>query len=352
MTAKITKNDNATVTIEGEIAAEKLEGHRDASIKHLGANIKIDGFREGHVPEKILIEHIGEYALLQEMAHRALAEHYPLLVVEHKIDAIGRPEVAVTKLAAGNPLGFKITTAVMPVVELPDYKALAKEALASVGNEPEKVSEEDINKVIEELLKEKSAAAKAPADKQKADEPEAKLEMTDELAKTFGPFETAAALRAKIREGMEADKVRQHGEKKRLAIMDSIMNDTKVVIPDVLIDAELNKLMAQMSHDIERMGMKHEDYLKAIGKTDEELRKEFRPDALKRAKSQLILNSIASKEDIKPDPKELEHEVNHLLEHHMPKGATIGERERESATIYVETIMINQKVLEFLESAA
>lgn len=339
MTMKITKNDNATVTFEGELPAEHLEKHRSASIKHLGSNIKIDGFREGHVPEAMVVERIGEYALLQEMAQRALSEHYPLLVVEHKIDAIGRPDVEITKLATGNPLGFKITTAILPTVELPDYVKLAKEASASVAKEPEVVGEEEIDKVISELLKEK----------RKADASEETPVMTDELAKTFGPFETVAALRAKIREGMEADKKRQHGEKKRLAIMESIMNATTIVIPDILIDAELNKLMAQMLQDIERMGMKHEDYLKAIGKTDEELRKEFRPDAEKRAKSQMILNAIASKENIKPDQKELEHEVEHLLSHHMPKGATIGERERESATIYVETIMINQKVLEFLE---
>ena len=340
MTTKLITNDNATVTIEGELPAEHLEKHRASSIKHLGANVKIDGFREGHVPEAMVIEHIGEYALLQEMAQRALSEHYPLLVVEHKIDAIGRPDVAITKLASGNPLGFRITTAVLPTVDLPDYVKIAKEAVAKVPKEPEAVTEEDIDKVIAELLKEKAkagASEEAPV-------------MTDEIAKTFGPFENVAGLRAKIREGMEADKKHKHGEQKRLAIMESIMSATTIVIPDVLIDAELNKLMAQMSQDIERMGMKHEDYLKAIGKTDEDLRKEFRPDADKRAKSQLILNAIASKEDIKPDPAALKHEVDHLLEHHMPKGATIGERERESATIYVETIMINQKVLEFLEN--
>ncbi|MEK7606416.1 MAG: trigger factor [Patescibacteria group bacterium] len=351
--ANITTNNNATVTIEGELPHEALKKHRAASLKHLGSKVKIDGFREGHIPENILIDRIGEYTLLQEMAERALSEHYPLLLVEHKIDAIGRPDISVTKLAAGNPLGFKITTAVMPVVELPDYATLAKDAAKKIGNEPDLVTEEDIDKVVGQLLAEKQKAesekTNPPAGGQKTENKEELTKMTDDVAKTFGPFENVQQLRAKIREGMEADKKRQHIEKKRVEIMEVIMNETKVVIPDVLIDAELNKLMAQISHDVEHMGMKHEDYLKAIGKTDEDLRKEFRPDAEKRAKSQLVLNAIASKENIKPDQKELDHEVEHLLSHHMPKGASVGERERQSATIYVETLMTNQKVLEFLE---
>ena len=348
---QVTKNDNATVTIEGELPEEALLKHREASLKSLGANMKMDGFREGHIPENILIERVGEYSLLQEMAQRALAEHYPLLLVEHKIDAIGRPDVSVTKLAAGNPLGFTITTAILPTVELPDYTTIAKEALAKEPKEAEAVSEEDIDKVIAQLLAEKSSAEKPATDEQKSDDAKkVPMVMTDEIAKTFGPFENVAALRAKIKEGMTADKARQYAEKKRLAVMDAIMDATKITIPDILIDAELNKLMTQFSYDIERMGMKREDYLKALGKTEEDMRTEFRPDAEKRAKSQLILNAVAAKENIKPDQKEVEHEVEHLLSHHMPKNVKPGDKERESATIYVETLMTNQRTLEFLEN--
>ncbi len=344
----VTTNDNSTVTLEGELPTEALEKHRGASIKNLGASIKMDGFREGHVPENLLIERIGEYSLLQEMAQRALAEHYPLLLVEHKIDAIGRPEVAVTKLASGNPLGFRITTAILPKVELPDYTGIAKGAIAKEPKEAEAVTEEDIDKVITQLLEEKNKAENKEQ-KTEGETKEPELVMTDEIAKTFGPFENTAGLRAKIKEGMSADKVRQLAEKKRLAVMDAIMNATKITVPDILIDAELNKLMTQFAYDIERMGMKREDYMKTLGKTEDEMRNEFRPDAEKRAKSQLILNAVATKENIVPDAKEVAHEVEHLLSHHMPKNVKPGDKERESATIYVTTLMTNQKVLEFLE---
>lgn len=343
METKITKNDNATVTFEGEIPADTLTKHRGSAIKKLGALVKVDGFREGHVPENILAEKIGEGAILEEMANRALSEHYPLLLAEHKIDAIGRPEVVVTKLALGNPLGFKITTAILPEIKLPDYKELAKNSLQNVDTKPEAVQEEDIDTVVVQLLQEKQKAA---GTEQKTDGVLPKAEdLTDDIAKTFGPFEKKEQLREKIKEGMEAERMRAHVEKKRSALLDAILAKTNLSIPDILVDAELGKLMAQFSYDIERMGMKKEQYLEALKKTEDDLRKDFRPDAEKRAKIQLILNQIALAENIKPDPAQVKKEVAHLLSHHKDAN-------RESAEIYIATLLVNQKVLEFLEQQA
>lgn len=344
METKITHNKNGTVTFEGEIPSEGLTKHRGAALKKLGAAVKVDGFREGHVPENILAEHVGDGALLEEMANRALSEHYPLLLAEHKIDAIGRPEVTVTKLAVGNPLGFKITTAILPKVELPDYKALAQSALKKVSDKPEDVKDADIDQVVVQLLQEKNKAD----GKEEKEAPKAS-DMTDDVAKTYGPFETTAELRDKIKEGMEAERMRAVLEKKRAAMLDAILAKTKLTLPDVLIDAELNKLLAQFSYDIERMGMKKEQYLEAIKKTEDDLRKDFRPDAEKRAKTQLILNQIAIAENIKPDAAAVKKEVDHLLSHHAPHAGHDEAQERQSAEIYVTTILMNQSVLEFLE---
>lgn len=63
--------------------------------------------------------------ILETMTELALRDLYPKILEGEKIDAIGRPRIEITKLAAGSPLGFKITTAVYPKFALPDYRALA-----------------------------------------------------------------------------------------------------------------------------------------------------------------------------------------------------------------------------------
>ncbi len=347
---KVTKNDDSTVTIEGEIAAEHLEKHRPTALKKLGEEISVDGFRKGHVPEDMLVKHVGEYTLLEEMANRALSEQYPALLIEHKIDAIGRPDVSVTKLAAGNPLGFKITTAVTPKIDLADYKSTAKEAAAKNPVVDVTVDDAEVTTFIDNLLKQR-----ANADKKEGAELEAgsgKLELTDEIAKTFGPFENAEAMRTKVKEGMSLDKKREAQEKRRLAILEALVEKTPFPVPAIVIDAELGKLMMQFKMDLERMGVKPADYFAKLGKSEDDLAKDMRPDAEKRARIQLILNEVALTEQIFPSKAEIEKEVEHIFENHEPHDGHSEADERERATIYITTVLTNEKVLRFLEGSS
>ena len=125
--------ENSEIEIKAEIPEKIISKYRDRAIKSLGKNVKIDGFREGHIPENILISKIGEQAILEEQAQMALADVYPVIIQNEKLNVIGRPEVTVTKIAPKNPIEFKIRTAVMPDIKLPDYKKIAsKIELASL----------------------------------------------------------------------------------------------------------------------------------------------------------------------------------------------------------------------------
>ena len=86
------------VKISGEIPYEELAVERESAIKALGSNVNLDGFRKGHVPTAVLEKHIGEMAILTEMAERAISHMYPHILEEHKIDAIGYPKLKSRKL--------------------------------------------------------------------------------------------------------------------------------------------------------------------------------------------------------------------------------------------------------------
>lgn len=347
ITSTITRNDDSTVTIEGEIAAADFDKHKDAALKALGSEVTVDGFRKGHVPADILAKHVGEHALLHEMAERALAAHYGALLTEHELDVIGRPEVTITKLGHGNPLGFKLTTAVLPKIELPDYKTLAAQAVKDKAAEAPVVTDEDVETFITNLLRDRAKGMKA-----EGDEAPTAPELTDDIAKSFGDFKGASDMRAKVKDGMMLDKQRAAREERRMAVIDALVAATKLAIPPLLIEAELDKIMAQFEHDLSRMGLTPKDYLEKIGKDAAAMRTDFRPDAEKRAKIQLILNEIAIKESLMPTKAEVEKEVDHLLAHHPPHEGHDEAHEREGAAIYVTTILTNEKVLRFLEEQA
>ena len=124
--------------------------------------------------------------------------------------------------------------------------------------------------------------------------------------------------------------------------MEELVKNTKIELPEILIESEVEKSLAQMKDDVERMGAKFEEYLTQTKKTSEDLKKDLHESSEKKAKIQLIFNKIAEAEKITPDPDILENEVKTVLEHY-PKASEINAR------VYVATILLNQKVLDLLE---
>jgi len=389
---KITQEENSQVKIEGEIPFEELQKHRAKAIAEYGKNMEIDGFRKGHVPEAEIVKRVGEMAILSEMAERAIAQAYPKACEHHKIDAIGHPQVAVTKIAENNPLGFTITVAVMPEIELPDYKQIAAEvnkdkASAEVTDEEIETQTKDIlrQKIayerMQDLAKKKEEAEANEKDLGETtelptpetvekeththedgtvhegpahDEPEVKAvtdeeipELTDELVKTLGEpgqFESVEDFKGKIKEHLTIEKEKEVHAAHRAKITDRIIEVTTMELPQVLIDSEIEQMFAQMNEDLTRANLNMDDYLGHIKKTKEDLATEWKPAAEKRAKLQLVLNEIAKKEETKPDQAQLDEQVDQLLEQYK-------DADEARVRVYVASVMTNEAVMKSLENA-
>tara|TARA_B100001989_G_C24509803_1_gene449748 strand:- start:17 stop:1171 length:1155 start_codon:yes stop_codon:yes gene_type:complete len=369
----VEKLDGSQVKISGELPYAELESEKKAALVALGKNVELDGFRKGNVPTPVLEKHLGEMAILGEMAERAIAHSYPHVVEAHELEVIGQPQIEVKKLAPNNPLEFSITVAVVPKFELPDYNAVAKEVNA---NRPsDEVTDEELEEKIKEIQKQKRAYERMQELAQKnADKPEAaegdlptpetvekadegptaeeleKMplpELTDEYVKTLGQpgqFETVDDFKSKLREHLETEKQQQNVAKHRADITDGIIDKTDINLPQILIDSEINQMFAQMEEDIKRSDLKMEDYLAHIKKTRDDLKQEWMPAAEKRAKLQLVLNEIAKKEEITPDKDAVEAQTQELLER-------FKDADKHRVQLYVASVLLNEAVMKSLEEA-
>ncbi len=129
----------------------------------------------------------------------------------------------------------------------------------------------------------------------------------------------------------------------RAKITDAIIDQTLVTLPQVMIDAELNQMFAQMESDLTRAQLKIDDYLEHIKKTRDDLKKEWTPSAEKRAKLQLVLNEIAEKESITPSAGAVDSQVSALLEQYK-------DADEARVRIYVTSMLQNEEVMKKLES--
>jgi len=340
---------DSEVEIVGEIPSDAFEAYRTKAVNKLSANVTVPGFRKGNVPDAVLAKKIGEMPILEEMAEQAISEAYPKILSMHKIDAIGRPAVNITKIAKGSPLGFSIKTAVMPEVKLSDYKAAAREEMQK--KEEITLTEKEVEDVIAEIRKqrahvvthaeEEGVSADAASDSE-AKEAAALPEFNDEFVKTLGDFKDVEDFKKKLRENMIKEKETKAAQKKRMAVMKKIITDSDIELPDVIVQSELDKMMAQFRADIARMGLKFDEYLKHIKKTEDDLRGEWTTDAKERSKVQLALHKIAAEEQIAAPEEKVNEEVQKLLEHYKDASP-------ERARDYVATILTNEAVFAWLE---
>ncbi len=347
MSHTIKKLEKSRIEIEGELAVDIFEGYRARALEHLGAHIEVDGFRKGHIPVSVLTKHISENMLLEEMAEMALGEHYPKILEDENLDAIGRPQIAITKLAVGNPLGFKITFDTLPKITLPLYKKIAEET------RKEKIDIEVTEKDVEEtLLQIRRMRAHEDLHKEGGHSPddhshepikdENLPEFNDDFVKTLGMFENVDDFKNKLKENISKEKERESKSTMRLKIAEALLEKTSMDVPQILIDSEIEKMMFRLKTDVENAGIVFPEYLKSISKTEDDIKKEWEADAIKKASLELMIFEIAKEEKMKLDEKEIETEVKAVLLHYP--GA-----DKMRAQAYVEQVLMHEKVFSLLE---
>jgi len=338
--------------IIGVITAEKMSLMREKALKKLKESMELPGFRKGNVPNSIVIQKVGEGTLLEETAEIALSEEYPNILEEHKIDAIGRPEIQITKIGVGSDLEFKIKTSLMPEVKLTDYKEIAKSVSSAdspMRREKLEVTEKEIDDVIENI-RQNIAHEKVHAENgggkehnHRPVEDKDLPEVNDDFAKMIGGFKDVGDMKSKIKENITLEKGLKEKDKKRTKLLEVIMDTSTIDLPKIIIDGETDKMLAQFKDDVAKGGITYEDYLKHTKKTEVEIKAEWKDTAVKRAKSQVILNTIAKDEAIAPKEEDIKKEMEHILSHHK-------DADRFRVRMYVETFMTNELVFQFLES--
>ena len=354
MKTDVTKLKNSQVEIKVVLESKELEAYREAVTKETLGSVEVDGFRKGKVPKDIAMQQVSSMKLYEEMAHRAISAKYIDIIKDNDIKAIGHPQISITKIAEGSDLEFNIVTAVLPNIKLADYKKIAKEINKEESDA--KVSQEEIGLAIMNLRKmraQKELSEKAAENPEDASEvpswndinEEDLPELDDAWTKTVGPFEGLEDFKKKMTENLEAEKKSKAVEKKRIAIIDGIIEKSEIEVPEMMVNHELDKMMNEFEHNISMTGMKFDDYLNSINKTRDDYTKQWQEQAQKRAQTQLMLNNIAVSEKIEPSDEEVQAEVTKIMEQYKDQKGI----DENSVLSYVSSVLTHQKVFEFLE---
>jgi trigger factor len=128
------------VSVSADIMAEKVQENFD----RLTQNIKLPGFRPGHVPHRVLVERFGK-AVSSETAQEVLQEAYRDAIEQSKLDPVSPARMGEWHYEQGEPLTFTVSIEVMPPFDLPPLSDVSVELLHP------SIEEEDVLAALNEL---------------------------------------------------------------------------------------------------------------------------------------------------------------------------------------------------------
>ena len=151
-----------------------------------------------------------------------------------------------------------------------------------------------------------------------------------------------ADFKKRLAEDLEKEKEAAAVSKHRGQIAEGILKELKLELPELLVNAELDKIVAQMQDDMEKQGQDFDEYLKKEGKNKEEFRETYREEGENRAKIEVVLKEIFKAEKLKVDKKEMLKQVEGIAK-------AYGEENLENVKLYVENTMMNDETMKYLE---
>jgi FKBP-type peptidyl-prolyl cis-trans isomerase (trigger factor) len=330
---KITKKEKNEVEIEGEINAKVLTSYREIAINNFKEEAELPGFRKGKAPAEVVANKIGSIKITEEVINMAIRDGYEEIIKDNNFDVIGQPQITITKFVENGPLNFRVQITILPDFKLSDYKKSAAKEVAKKEKEAE-ITIEEVDQSIDYLRKLKSQS--------KDGKDEKLVDLNDEFAKSLG-VKDLIDLKEKIKNNLSLEKNSQIQTQKRIKIMEGIIAETTISLPEVLVENELERIKEQFEEELKQAGTDLKKYLEQSKKTEETLNNEWKTVAEKRLKSQLIINKIAAIEKIKPTKEKVDAEID-IISKRYP------EINHDHARNYIETNMTNELVFKFLES--
>lgn len=139
------------LTIEAPF--DELKPELDKAYREIGKQVRVQGFRPGKVPPRILDQRVGRGAVLEQAVQEAVPRLYTEAMTDSGLTPVAQPEVEVTELADGDRLAFTAEVDVRPEITVPSYDGLA------VTVDAVEVSDSDIDEQVD-ALRERFASLK------------------------------------------------------------------------------------------------------------------------------------------------------------------------------------------------
>lgn len=130
-----------------EVPFEELKEEFDKAYKTIAAQVNIPGFRKGHAPAKLIENHVGRGAVLEQVINDMMPSRYEEACSENNVQPLSTPEVDVTKIDDPNFIEFTAEMDCRPEITVPDFAG--KEITVDPRRSADEIAEQGLSDLRE-----------------------------------------------------------------------------------------------------------------------------------------------------------------------------------------------------------
>ena len=171
-------------------------------------------------------------------------------------------------------------------------------------------------------------------------------ELDDEFAKDVSEFDTLKELKNSIKEKLEKEYDEKEKYEKQEAVIKAICDKSEIDIPSGMLEIEIENMLNDFKTRLSYQGLNLEKYLQIVGKTEDEINKEYEEPAKQAIRSRLIIEAITKKEKIEATADEINKKIDEMAENYGKESDKL--KENENVRDYIKKEIESEKVIDFL----
>lgn len=160
--------------------------------------------------------------------------------------------------------------------------------------------------------------------------------------------DTVEEYREEIRKKLEKRKTDEAKAVKEDAVVDAIIADAKMDIPEAMIETQQRQMVQDYAQRMQSQGISMEQYMQFTGMTGEMLLEQVKPQVMKKIQSRLVLEAVAAAEDIQVTEEEIEEELKTMGEAYQMEPEKVEELLGENGREQVKGDIRVRKAADFV----
>ena len=159
-------------------------------------------------------------------------------------------------------------------------------------------------------------------------------EVDDEFASEVSEFDTLAEYREDVKKNLTEKKEKDAKNARESAAIKAVVDEAEMEIPEAMLETQQKQMVDEFAQRITMQGLSMEQYFQFTGMTYEKMVEQMKPQAEERIKSRLVLEAVASAENIEVTDEDYEQELKTMAEVYQMETDKIkelmGEREKKN----------------------